>query len=157
MTTLVLVDNTTLIFIFTHGVITFRKRGAITSGLKEGRATRIGLMHGSIGPPLANNRAIVLNNVEEKMEFKEWLEARVAEPVQVAKTINRLLSDLRIVKEKVKIMGGVASPIVANQLVEAANALHKARVGVESAIEEPEADPYADLRSQIAADISRRV
>jgi len=91
------------------------------------------------------------------MEFKEWLEARTAEPVRVAKTINRLLTDLRIVKEKIKIMGGVASPIVANQLEEAAMALHKARMGVESVIEEPADDPYADLRSQIAADISRRV
>jgi len=68
------------------------------------------------------------------MEFKEWLEARTAEPVRVAKTINRLLTDLRIVKEKIKIMGGVASPIVANQLEEAAMALHKARMGVESVI-----------------------
>jgi hypothetical protein len=99
----------------------------------------------------------MLNNVEEKMEFKEWLEARVAEPVRVAKTINRLLSDLRIVKDKVKIMGGMASPIVASQLEEAALALHKARRGVESAIEEPVDDPYADLRSQIAADLSKRV
>jgi hypothetical protein len=51
----------------------------------------------------------------------------------------------------------MASSTVASKLEEAAIALHEAREGVESAIEEPEADPYADLRSTIAADISKRV